>query len=452
MILSKRARMPLILQRPTPTTCDIISFSLQEGPHMSVTFSRRAAILGAAAFPMIRIAKSQSRPKFIAISSANRNNGGVNACAKAVEVMKAGGDTLDAVISGVNIVELDPRDKSVGYGGLPNEDGIVELDASCIHGPSRRMGAVGAIRNIQTPSKVAQRVWEDPDHMFLVGEGALRFAEVEGFEEENLLTEESRIAWLAWKRSLRYKNGHSNWGPRLDAPRSEQKHALLEDLRRDFPHASDGVLAQAVDNPPHGAINCIGMNEKGEMSAVATTSGMAWKIEGRCGDSSISGCDGLGLDQDVGGAGSTGRGEEKLRVARAHTSVENMRHSMQPKEAALDCPERVASNFDNDEKRLAKVELNFYALRKDGDTVLPGCGRAMLLASQFVPTGRRAWGGRPASWSARADRLNENVSKKMRIASDSFTMILHQKSRLFTSCFPPEMRQDKTLTVRPGVA
>src|ERR1700689_114129 len=166
-------------------------------------FSRRAALFGAATLPMLRADEPQSRPKLIAISSANNFNGGVNACTKAVDVMKAGGDTLDAVIAGVNIVELDPRDNSVGYGGLPNEDGIVELDASCIHGPSRRMGAVGAIRNIKTPSKVAQRVLLDTDHMFLVGEGALRFAKAEGFEEENLLTEESRIAWLAWKGSLR---------------------------------------------------------------------------------------------------------------------------------------------------------------------------------------------------------------------------------------------------------
>jgi hypothetical protein len=132
-------------------------------------------------------------------------------------------------------VEIDPRDNSVGYSGLLNEDGIVDE-------PSRRMGAVGAIRNIKTPSKVAQRGLPDTDHMFLVGEGALRFAKAEGFEEENLLTEESRIAWLAWKRSVRDKNGHSNRGPGLDAPPSEQRHALLEDLRRDFPHATEAVL------------------------------------------------------------------------------------------------------------------------------------------------------------------------------------------------------------------
>jgi N4-(beta-N-acetylglucosaminyl)-L-asparaginase len=321
--------------------------------------------------PAIRILQAQPRPKFIAVGSANRNNGGLNACVKAVDVMKAGGDTLDAVIAGVNIVELDPADDSVGYGGLPNEDGVVELDASCVHGPSRRMGAVGAIQNIKTPSKVAQRVMLDTDHMFLVGAGALKFAKAEGFAEDNLLTESSRLKYLVWKRGMRDPAGHTNWGPGVDAPPAEQKKALqglLEHLKIEFPWAGEALLAEAIHdavNPPHGTINCIGMNDRGEMSAVTTTSGMAWKLAGRVGDSPIIG-GGLWLDQDVGGAGSTGRGEENLRVAGAHTIVENMRHGMSPQEAALDCLKRVARNFDNDEKRLAGIDVQFYVLRKDG--------------------------------------------------------------------------------------
>jgi len=333
---------------------------------MSVSFSRRAAILGAAAAPIIRVAKSQAKPRNIVISSANRNNGGVNCCAKALEVIQSGGDTLDAVIAGVNIVELDPRDTSVGYGGLPNEDGIVELDASCIHGPSRRCGAVGALRNIKTPSKVAQKVITETDHLMLVGEGALRFAKVVGFKEEDLLTDESRLQWLVWKRSLRDKDGHTNWAPGIDAPVPAKK---IGELKKMFPEADEALLAEAwrnATNPPHGTINCIALNDKGEMSAVTTTSGLAWKIPGRLGDSPIVG-GGLWLDQDVGGAGSTGRGEENLRVCGAHTIVENMRRGMSPKEAALDALKRVARNFDNDEKRLLAVDLNFYVLRKDGE-------------------------------------------------------------------------------------
>ena len=326
------------------------------------SFSRRAAILGAAAaFPAIGVIKGQSRPNFIAISSGN----GVPACAKAMEVMKAGGDTLDAVIAGVNIQELDPNDTSVGYGGLPNEEGVVELDASCIHGPTRRGGAVGAIRNIKTPSKIAKLVAFETEHMMLVGEGATKFARAYGFPEEDLLTDRSRLAWLTWKREMRDREGHTNWESSTDAPPKQKK---IAEMKRLFPQYDEATLAWALEvanDPPHGTINCIGLNDKGEMSAVTTTSGMAWKIPGRLGDSPIIG-GGLWLDQDIGGAGSTGRGEENLRVCGAHTVVENMRHGMTPREAILDTLKRVARNFDNDEQRLSPIDLHFYALRKDG--------------------------------------------------------------------------------------
>jgi N4-(beta-N-acetylglucosaminyl)-L-asparaginase len=336
---------------------------------MSTLFTRRAAMLGAAVAPLIRLGDAQTPPRSVVISSANRNGGGINCCAKAMEILKSGGDTLDAVIAGVNIVELDPRDNSVGYGGLPNEDGVVELDSSCMHGPTRRGGAVGALRNIKTPSQVAKAVMEQTDHMMLVGDGALRFARAMGFKEDDLLTEESRIAWVAWKRSLKDPSGHSNWGPGLDAPPAKKKAGVLRELKDMFPHAADEVLADAWEyaiHPPHGTINCIARNDKGEMSAVTTTSGMAWKIPGRVGDSPILG-GGLWLDQDIGGAGSTGRGEENIRACGAHTCVENMRHGMSPKEAALDALQRVVRNFDNDMARLAQVDLHFYVLRKDGE-------------------------------------------------------------------------------------
>jgi len=321
--------------------------------------NRRQWMMGSLLAPAVRSA-APAGPKNIVIASSN----GARACARAREILEGGGDTLDAVIAGVNINEEDPEDTSVGYGGLPNEEGVVELDASVMHGPTRRCGAVASLRNIKTPSKVARLVMEQTDHIMLVGEGALRFAKAMGFEEHNLLTERSRLAWLVWKKSLKDSRGHSNWGEGLSAP-SKKPGAWL---RQQFPQADASLLAWAWDvavNPPLGTINCLALNTKGEMSGVTTTSGLAWKIPGRVGDSPILGA-GLWVDQDVGAAGSTGRGEENIRVAGAHTIVENMRQGMSPREACLDALKRVARNFSNDRGKLAQFDLSFYALRKDG--------------------------------------------------------------------------------------
>ncbi len=269
-------------------------------------------------------------PGNVVIASSN----GARACARAMELLAAGGDTLEAAIAGVNINEEDPEDNSVGYGGLPNEEGVVELDASVMHGPTRRAGSVASLRNIKTPSRVARLVMEKTDHIMLVGEGALRFARAMGFVEENLLSEKSRQAWLAWKASLRDSGNNNNWTDGLDAPHT-------------------------------GTINCLALNRRGEMSGVTSTSGLAWKIPGRVGDSPIIGA-GLFVDQDVGAAGSTGRGEENIRVVGAHAVVENMRHGMAPREACLDVLKRIARNFNNDRARLARFDITFYALRRDG--------------------------------------------------------------------------------------
>jgi N4-(beta-N-acetylglucosaminyl)-L-asparaginase len=325
--------------------------------------SRRDWMLSSAALAAVpaQVARGMAA-KEIVISSVN----GLRACARAMEVIKSGGDTLDAVIAGVNINEDDPEDNSVGYGGLPNEEGVVELDASVMHGPTRRAGSVASIRNIKNPSKVAKLVMEQTDHIMLVGDGALRFAKAMGFPEENLLTEKSRLAWLVWKQSLRDPRGNNNWTDGLDAP--PKKTGPSAWLREQFPHADEKMLAWAQEMalyPPTGTINCLGLNSKGEMSGVTTTSGLAWKIPGRVGDSPIIGA-GLFVDQEVGGAGSTGRGEENIRVAGAHSIVENMRHGMSPQEACLDALKRVARNYENDKERLGKFDINFYALRKDG--------------------------------------------------------------------------------------
>ncbi|PYT14040.1 MAG: glycosylasparaginase [Acidobacteria bacterium] len=325
--------------------------------------SRRDLFISGAALAAAGGQARAAGSKNIIISSAN----GLRATARAMEMLKKGDDTLDAVIAGVNINEEDPEDNSVGYGGLPNEEGVVELDASVMHGPTRRCGSVASIRGCKTPSKIAKLVMEQTDHIMLVGEGAGRFARECGFPSENLLTEKSRLAWMVWKQSLRDKNGHSNWGPGLDAPPA--KTTASNELKKIFPHADEETLAWALEvalHPPTGTINCLALNAKGEMSGVTTTSGLSWKIPGRVGDSPIIGA-GLYVDQEVGGAGSTGRGEENIRVAGAHTIVENMRHGMSPKEACLDALKRVARNFDNDRERLSKIDLNFYALRRDGE-------------------------------------------------------------------------------------
>lgn len=313
------------------------------------------------AFAVAAPAISSDHLQSIVISSHN----GVRACTRAMELLKGGTDTLDAVIAGVNINELDPEEMGVGYGGLPNEDGVTELDASVMHGPTRRCGAVASIRNIKTPSKVAQLVMERTDHVMLAGEGALRFAKDMGFPEESLQTEKSRLAWLVWKESLRNPDGHDNWGEGLDAPPKAKSTAWLKER---FPHVDEETLAWAREvaiHPPLGTINCLARNSKGEISGVTTTSGLAWKIPGRVGDSPIIGA-GLYVDQDVGAAGSTGRGEENIRIAGGHTIVENMRRGMTPQEACLDALKRIARNFDNDHDRLMKVSIQFYGLRKDG--------------------------------------------------------------------------------------
>ncbi|MGC8792814.1 MAG: isoaspartyl peptidase/L-asparaginase, partial [Bryobacteraceae bacterium] len=196
--------------------------------------NRRQWILSAAGLPALRALAAP--PRNVVIASAN----GLRACTRAMEILQSGGDTLDAVIAGVNIVEEDPEDNSVGYGGLPNEDGVVELDASVMHGPTRRCGAVAALRNIKTPSKVARLVMERTDHVMLVGEGALRFAKAHGFKEEDLLTDKARLAWLVWKESLRDAHGHSNWSDGLDAPLKPKAW-----LRQRYPGVEEETLAWA---------------------------------------------------------------------------------------------------------------------------------------------------------------------------------------------------------------
>jgi N4-(beta-N-acetylglucosaminyl)-L-asparaginase len=293
------------------------------------------------------------------------------------EKLRSGTDTLESAITVVTGPEDDPNDDSVGYGGLPNEEGVVELDACCMHGPTRRAGAVGGVRDIKNVASVARAVMEHTGHVMLVGEGATRFAMAMGFPKQDLLTEHSRKIWLLWKET------HSNqdwWGPGLSDPNWKPPLPLTADvadqpahLRKMYAAAADlGIPEQdrmdaihKVLHPPTGTINCSALNEKGEMSSVTTTAGLAWKLPGRCGDSPIIGA-GCYCDQDIGAAGATGNGEENIKVVGAHTIVENMRRGMSPEEAGMDALKRISRNYNHDKTKLAYLGMIFYILRRDG--------------------------------------------------------------------------------------
>jgi N4-(beta-N-acetylglucosaminyl)-L-asparaginase len=286
--------------------------------------------------------------KPVAVSSTN----GLRAVQKAFDLLMQGADTLDAVVEGVKIQELDPNDNSVGYGGLPNADGVVQLDASCMHGPTKRAGAVGALEGIKTPSEVAKLVLKYTSHILLVGAGAKKFALQYGFREEELLTERSREEWLRWRANLNPDDDY------LDVPEGER-----------------------VSARPTGTINCNAVTPQGDISSVTTTSGLAFKIPGRVGDSPLIGA-GQYTDNDVGAAGSTGRGESNIKVCGAFLTVEHMRRGMKPTDACLETLKRVVKATEArllDERGRPKFNLRFYAVNKRGDF-----GSASLYPGRFA--------------------------------------------------------------------
>jgi N4-(beta-N-acetylglucosaminyl)-L-asparaginase len=316
----------------------------------------------------------QRAVKPLVVSSANgnrfKNGGDVTAVQKAVTMITQGADVLDAVIAGVNIVELDPLDDSVGYGGLPNAEGVVQLDSSCMHGPKKRAGAVAALEGVRTPSLVARAVLENTDHHLLVGKGAQSFARNMGFKiEDDLNTDHSRELWLEWKR------------------RTDPAHYLDPKTRAEVWHREGlKMVAEGLIDREHyyGTINCNGINSKGEICGVTTTSGLAWKIPGRVGDSPILGA-GLYVDGAVGAAGSTGRGEANLYNLCSFLIVEEMRRGRHPKDAGMEALRRIKANTV--EKRLLNSKgdpnfgINFYILNAKGDfagvTMYPGASFAI---------------------------------------------------------------------------
>src|SRR5271166_5983887 len=311
--------------------------------------------------------------KPIIICAAN----GHNYLDRGYAVLTGGGDTLDAVMHVITGPEDDPNDDSVGLGGLPNEDCVVQLDACCMHGPTRMAGSVAGVREIKNVSLLSKAVMEHTHHVMLVGEGAQRFGVAMGFPRENLLTERSRKIWLLWKETMSNKDW---WGPGIDSPiyklpdenstRSsleEERMQRLETLAANLGIEPEfrAAAIQRVLHPSHGTIHCSSLNEKGEMSGATTTSGLAWKLAGRAGDSPIIGA-GCYTDQDVGSAGATGNGEENIRVVGAHTIIENMRRGMSPQEAGMDTLKRIVRNFNGDMRKLQYVDMSYYIHRKDG--------------------------------------------------------------------------------------
>lgn len=304
------------------------------------------------ALPLSNLAPAAAGKRPLIISSAN----GLHALDQGMDILKKGGDTLDAVVATVTVVEDDPSDDSVGYGGLPNEEGEVELDASVMHGPTHRAGAVAAVRRIKNVSRLAKTVMENTNHTMIVGDGARRFAVAEGFAEMNLLTEHSRKIWLAWKARSSF-----NWRPGIDSPEWKEHLAMLFDGDEKQIAYAERVIA----HPPTGTIPCMAVDAKGDISATTTTSGLSWKIPGRVGDSPIIGA-GCCVDNEVGAAGSTGKGEENIKISGGHTIIEMMRQGKSPTDACLEAMARVARNYRNDKKKLGSFHIYFYAINKDG--------------------------------------------------------------------------------------
>ena len=316
--------------------------------------SRRKLLGTAAAVAAVaRTGQAQGKGgRPVAISSAN----GLRAVELALRRLQEGADPLDAAVAGVNLVEDDPADMTVGYGGVPNEEGVVQLDACVMHGPSGRAGAVAALEGVKNPTKVAKLVMETTDHVLLVGPGARHFATVNGFGNENLLTEKARKVWLFWKQNL---SDNDKWlEPDPEHYDPDVKAFIEENGWEDFRKPKNG-----------GTIHLSAVNARGDLAGCTSTSGLFFKMPGRVGDSPIIGA-GCFTDNEVGSAGGTGRGEANILVSGGHLIVELMRQGKHPREACLMALERIARTTR--EKRLLfangrpKFDISFYALDKAG--------------------------------------------------------------------------------------
>lgn len=265
--------------------------------------------------------KSTKATKPVVVSTWNF---GVGANVEAWKILSSGGRSLDAVEAGARVPEGDPKETSVGLGGLPDRDGRVTLDA-CIMDEFANCGAVACLEHIVHPISVARKVMEKTPHVFLVGEGALQFALANGFKKEKLLTPESEKAWKEWLKTAQYK-----------------------------PVAN-------IEN--HDTIGIVALDGKENLSGACTTSGMAYKMHGRVGDSPIIGA-AVYVDNEIGAATSTGVGEEVIRIVGSHLVVELMRQGNSPQEA---CEKAVARIVKNQPVKSKEIQVGFLALNKNGE-------------------------------------------------------------------------------------
>lgn len=309
--------------------------------------------LGLGAFLLKNSLGFQSAPssKIPLIITSHTNETGQKAVEKGWEILSGGGSALDAVEKAANIIELDPEGLGVGWGGLPNENGVVQLDASIMDGKTYNAGAVGALENIRTPCSVARIVMEQTDHIFLVGKDALNFARKWGFKEQELLTEKSREIWLRWKKRL---NDQDDWGPPEHLKKQNEKKMSEQDS---LPHLS-------------GTTNVLAVDKNGDVAGITTTSGLSFKIPGRVGDSPIIGA-GLYVDNAVGAAGATGRGEDVIKSCASHYIVLMMKEGKSPQKACEDACMMIAEKYKNVNINFLPGE-NFVAINKKGEV---GCAR-----------------------------------------------------------------------------
>jgi N4-(beta-N-acetylglucosaminyl)-L-asparaginase len=301
------------------------------------------------------------------IITSHTNETGQDAMRQAWDILSSGGTAMDAVEKGANVIEVDPEDTSVGYGGLPNADGVVQLDSSCMDGRTYNAGSVGALENIKTPSSVARLVMERTDHIMLVGRGALEFAKSFGFEEEDLLTEKARQIWTRWRERL---SDTDDWGPPDHLRGGNQAGG------------SDAMMEGPVESH-HGTTNVLAVDANGDVAGITTTSGLSWKIPGRVGDSPIIGA-GLYVDNSVGAAGATGRGEDVIKSCASYYIVMRMRDGRSPQQACEDAIEMIVDRYRAIGNDFIPGE-KFVAINKDGEV---GCasmgygGRAPALTLQ----------------------------------------------------------------------